>query len=182
MILKWITQSRLELTRKKQLVILLNFAVPADDKVKITKRKEREILRFCLRTKKLWNMKVTVIPIVIGALATVPKGSEKKKTGGTGNQGKNRNHPDHSNVKIGKNTQKSPDDLRGLAVTYTPGEWPLAKPGWKNSQGIIIIIIMCSLESYLGHSLGCVFYPLYRRSVGVFSSSSRQSVWILGHV
>ena len=30
------------------------------------------------RTKKFWNMKVTVIPIVIGALGTMPKGLVKK--------------------------------------------------------------------------------------------------------
>ena len=29
----------------------------------------------------------------------------------------NRNHPDHSTVKINKDTEKSPGDLRRLAVT-----------------------------------------------------------------
>ena len=40
------------------------------------KSKERQVLRPCKRCKKnkLWNMKVTVIPIVTGALGTVPKG------------------------------------------------------------------------------------------------------------
>ena len=28
----------------------------------------------CERTQKLWNMKVTVIPIVTGVLGTIPKG------------------------------------------------------------------------------------------------------------
>ena len=38
--------------------------------------------------KKLWNMKLTVEPIVVGTLGTIPKGQ------------KNQNHEDHSTVKI----------------------------------------------------------------------------------
>ena len=36
------------------------------------KRKEREVLRPCQRTKKMWNLRVTRIPIIFGALVTVP--------------------------------------------------------------------------------------------------------------
>ena len=32
----------------------------------------------------------------------------------------NRNHPNHSIIKIGQNTEKSPGDLRGLAVSQNP--------------------------------------------------------------
>ena len=39
-----------------------------------------------------------------------------KWTGGTVDHRKNRDHPDHSPVKINKNTRKSPWDLRRLAV------------------------------------------------------------------
>ena len=39
----------------------MDFAVPA-------------VSETCKRTKKLWNMKVTMIPIVIGALGRVTKG------------------------------------------------------------------------------------------------------------
>ena len=65
----------------------------------------------------MWNMKVTVIPIVIGSLGTVVKGLvrglndlEMKKSG------------DHSNfyiIEIGENAKKSLCDLRRLAVTQT---------------------------------------------------------------
>ena len=48
-------------------------------------------------------MRVTVIPIVTGAPRTVPESLEKK-TGGIGNQRKNRDHADHSNDEIGLNT------------------------------------------------------------------------------
>ena len=40
-----------------------------------------------------------------------------KETEETGNQRKNRKHPDHSIVKSDKNTQKIPRDLKRLAIT-----------------------------------------------------------------
>ena len=60
-------------------------------------------------------MKVTIIPIVIGALSTVTKGLLK----GLGNK---RTSGDHINYCIieNQNTGKSPGDLRRLAVTQTP--------------------------------------------------------------
>ena len=43
--------------------------------------KESEKINNCLdlagEITKLWNMKVKIVPIVIGALGTVPKGLEK---------------------------------------------------------------------------------------------------------
>ena len=53
--------------------------------------------------EKLWKMKETMIPIIVGALGTVSK-SFGKKTGGIRNQRKNRNYPDHHIVNIGQNT------------------------------------------------------------------------------
>ena len=49
------------------------------------------------------------------ALETVPQ----KKPGRNGNQTKNRDHPDYSIVEIGQNTEKSPEDLMRLAVTWS---------------------------------------------------------------
>ena len=50
------------------------------------------------RLKKLWNMRVTVIPIVVvEAFEQSPNGLE---TGGTENQRKNWDHLDYSTVKI----------------------------------------------------------------------------------
>ena len=53
----------------------IDFAVLADYRVKLKEWENIDkSLRPCLRTKKkLWNMKVTVISIVIGALWTNPK-------------------------------------------------------------------------------------------------------------
>ena len=53
----------------------MNFAVPADHRVKFKKgEKKNKYLDLARELKKLWNMKVTKIPIVIGALGTIPKG------------------------------------------------------------------------------------------------------------
>ena len=69
--------------------------------------------------KKMRNMKVTIIPIVIGALSTVTKelvqdleNFEIKRTSG--------NHPNYCIIEIGQNIEKSPGDLRRLAVNQTP--------------------------------------------------------------
>ena len=47
------------------------FPIPADDKVKLKKSKKRDkYLDFARELKKQWNMKVMIIPVVIG---TIPK-------------------------------------------------------------------------------------------------------------
>ena len=66
-----------------------------------------------------------VIPTAVGSLETVPK-SQGKKTGGSENQRRNQDHPDHGIVKINQNTKKRSRDLRKLAVTQTP-----MKEDWK---------------------------------------------------
>ena len=53
----------------------MDFAVRADHRVKLNEgEKKNKYLDFVRELKKLWNMKVTVIPIVTGALGTVTKG------------------------------------------------------------------------------------------------------------
>ena len=59
-------------------------------------------------------MRVTVIPV--GAFWTVSKSLEKK-IGVIEIQRKNQDHPDHRIDQIGQNTEKSPENLRRLAVT-----------------------------------------------------------------
>ena len=53
----------------------MDFAIPADVRVK---KKESEKRDKCQRTKKMWNMKAMVIPIVIGTLGKIPKGLVKR--------------------------------------------------------------------------------------------------------
>ena len=43
-----------------------------------------------------------------------------KKTGGTGINRKNRDYLDNSIIKIGKNTEMSPGELRRVAVSQNP--------------------------------------------------------------
>ena len=111
-----------------------------DFAVKRVKLKESEkkdkYLDFARELKKLWNRKVTVIPIVIGALRI------NKGAGGFGNKRTSRDHPNYSIIKISQNAEKSPGDLRRLAVTQNPSERPSANADIKLLQGIIMIIIM----------------------------------------
>ena len=97
----------------------VDFTVPVDRRVKSKESKIKDqYLDLAKRLKKLWNMKVTVIPIVIGALITVTnglaQGLEDLKMRTT------RNHTNNCFIKIGQNTDKSPGDLRRLVVTQTP--------------------------------------------------------------
>ena len=53
----------------------MDFAVPADHRVKLKESKKRDkYLDLARELRKLWNIKVTVIPIVIDALGTVNNG------------------------------------------------------------------------------------------------------------
>ena len=53
----------------------MDFVVPADHWPTLKESEKRDkYLDLAKELKKLWNMKVTVIPIVIGALGTVTKG------------------------------------------------------------------------------------------------------------
>ena len=53
----------------------MDFAVPTDHRIKLKEcEKKDKYLDHARELKKLWNMKVTIIPIVIGALGTVTKG------------------------------------------------------------------------------------------------------------
>ena len=62
-------------------------------------------------------MKVTIIPIVIGAFGTVTKGLFKElevfEVDG-------RDHPNYYIIQNVQNTEKSPGDWRRLVVTQTP--------------------------------------------------------------
>ena len=54
---------------------VVDFAVPADHRIKLKESKKREwYLDLARELKKLWNIKVTIIPIVIDAFGTVTKG------------------------------------------------------------------------------------------------------------
>ena len=61
--------------QKKRICKIVDFAVPADHKIKLKEcEKKYKYLNLARELKKLWNMKETIVPIVIGALAKVTKG------------------------------------------------------------------------------------------------------------
>ena len=61
--------------KKKRICKIVDFAVPADHRInqKESEKKDK-YLDLARELKKLWNMKVTIVPIVIGALGTITKG------------------------------------------------------------------------------------------------------------
>ena len=79
-----IPMDHLILARKPDLIIIskkmriwkiVNFAVPADHRIKPEEcEKKDKYLDLARELKKLWNMKVKIIPIVIGAFGRVTKG------------------------------------------------------------------------------------------------------------
>ena len=61
--------------KRKKICKIVDFAVPADHRIKLKECEKRDkYLDLARELKKLWNMKVTIIPIVIGAFGTVTKG------------------------------------------------------------------------------------------------------------
>ena len=53
----------------------MDFAVPAYHRIKWKENKKKDkYLEITRELKKLWNMKMTVIPIVVGTVGTVTKG------------------------------------------------------------------------------------------------------------
>ena len=63
------------MNKKTRICKIVYFAVPADHR-KILKESEKKdkYLDLAREIKKLWNMKVTIVPIVIGALGTITSG------------------------------------------------------------------------------------------------------------
>ena len=54
---------------------IVDFAVPVDHRIKLKEcEKKDEYLDLARELKKLWNIQVTIRPIVIGAFGTVTKG------------------------------------------------------------------------------------------------------------
>ena len=63
------------INKKKRSCKIVDFAVPADHRIKLKECEKRDkYLDLARELKKLWNRKVTIIPIVIGAFRMVTKG------------------------------------------------------------------------------------------------------------
>ena len=67
------------INQKKRTCKIVDFAVPADHRIKMKEcEKKDKYIDLARELKKLWNMRVTIIPIVIGAFGTVTKGLLKR--------------------------------------------------------------------------------------------------------
>ena len=77
-----ITVRRLELVlinKKKRTCQLVDFAISAYSRVKMTESgKISKYLDLARELKKLWNVEVKVIPVVIGGVRMIPKSLEKR--------------------------------------------------------------------------------------------------------
>ena len=95
----------------------MDFAVPADHRVKL-KEKNDKYLDLSWELKKLWNMNVRMMAIVIGTLITVTqwliRGPVDLEIRGRAETIQN-----YCFTEIGQNTQTNPADLRRLAVAQT---------------------------------------------------------------
>ena len=61
--------------KKKRICKIVDFAVPADYRINLKESEKKDkFLDLTRALKKLWSMKVTIVPIVIGALGTITKG------------------------------------------------------------------------------------------------------------
>ena len=62
-------------TKKKRICKIVDFAVPADHRINLKESEKKDkYLDLARELKKLWNIKVTIVPIMIGALGTITKG------------------------------------------------------------------------------------------------------------
>ena len=61
--------------KEKRIWKIVDFAVPANHRIKLKECKKKDkYLELARELKMLWNMKVTIVPIVIGAFGTITKG------------------------------------------------------------------------------------------------------------
>ena len=100
--------------KKKEICKIFDFAVPADHRIKLKECEKRDkYLDLVRELKKLWNMKVTIIPIVICAFGTVTKGLlkglEDLVVG---------DHPNNNIIENSQNTEKSHGDLLSLRLQW----------------------------------------------------------------
>ena len=89
------------INKKERTSRIVDFGVPVDHRVELKEcEKRNKYLDLVRELKKLWNLKVTIIPIIIGDLGTVTKGLieglEDLEVGET-----NEDHPNDSIVEIG---------------------------------------------------------------------------------
>ena len=104
--------------KKKKIYKTVDFAALADHRIKLKECEKRDkYFDLARELKKRWNMKVTILPIVIGAFGTVTKGLFKSLED---LEVSDRVETNNSIIENGQNTENSLGNLRRLAVTESP--------------------------------------------------------------
>ena len=68
-----------QIKKKKRICLIVGFADRVDVRIKLKESEKKDrYVDLARELKKLWNMRVTIIPIVIGAFVTVIKGLSKR--------------------------------------------------------------------------------------------------------
>ena len=92
----------------------MDFVIPDGYWVTLEENEKKDkYLDLARDMKKLWNMKVTFISIVIGALNTV---TERLLCVGLGNKRTTGDNPNYYIIENGQNTEESPGDLLSLKL------------------------------------------------------------------
>ena len=121
--------------KKKRTWQIVDFAILADHWVKLKENENKDkYLDLARELKKLRNMKVMEIPIVISFWYSYQR--TNTGTGGLGNQRMRGDHSNYSIIKTGQNTEKSPGDLRRLAVIQTSVENHQLRLEWKTFKSV----------------------------------------------
>ena len=96
--------------KNKRTYQIVEFAVSDDNRIKSEESEKKDkYLDLARKLIKIWNMKVTVVPIIIGGTWNNPQGTGKW-TGRLWNKRTRVDYPDYSFIKIGQNTEKIPGD------------------------------------------------------------------------
>ena len=121
--------------KRKRICKIVDFAVPADHRINLKEsEKKYNYLDRARELKKLWNMKVTIVLIVIGSLGTVTKGLLKGLED-LEVSGRVETIQNDSIAEDSQNTETNPGDLRDL-LSVKLSEKPSANTDVKNSRGV----------------------------------------------
>ena len=70
--------------KKKRTCKIIDFAVPGDSRIEEKEKEKIEKYQYLRRElQKIWNMRVNIIPLVVGSLGAIPKqfGNRLKENG-----------------------------------------------------------------------------------------------------
>ena len=130
---------------KKRICRMVDFAVPADDRLKLKESEKRDkYLDLARELKKLWNMK-SDCDTNCNLCARHSQQRIGTGTGGLGNKRTSWNHPNYNIVEICQNTKKSPGDFQIQPIL---GEWRQASRKSRREPSCYILIANWSYKAY----------------------------------